>query len=154
MTRHVFPILVAALAMSRAVAAEAPAFNADVRPIFQAYCTECHGVAAKPKGGLDLRLRRLVLKGGKSGPAVVAGKPGDSLLLERVQKREMPPGKTKLSAAQVETLRRWVAAGAAVETAEPQSLASGFTINDVDRRYWAFRPVTRPPLPGVGPAPG
>src|SRR4051812_28307801 len=109
MTRHVFPILVAAFAVSRAVAADAPAFNADVRPIFQAYCTECHGEAAKPKGGLDLRLRRLALKGGDSGPALVAGKPGESLLLERVTKGEMPPRKKKLSAAQVETLRRWVA---------------------------------------------
>src|SRR4051812_49993077 len=100
----VFPLVAAT-----APAAEPPAFNADVRPIFQAYCTECHGEAAKPKGGLDLRLRRLVLAGGDSGPAVVAGKPGESLLLERGQKGKMPPRKKKLSAAQVETLRRWVA---------------------------------------------
>jgi mono/diheme cytochrome c family protein len=152
---HVIPLLVAVVpfAGGGVGAADkpsiAPAFNADIRPIFQAYCTECHGEAAKPKGGLDLRLRRLVLQGGDSGPAIVSGQPGDSLLLERVRKGEMPPGKKKLSAAQVETLRRWVAAGATVETAEPQSLASGFTITDVDRGYWAFRPVKRPSPPAV-----
>ncbi len=158
MTRHFIPLLVAVFAVSRACADDkppaptGPPFNAEVRPIFQAYCTACHGEAENPKGKLDLRLRRLVLKGGVSGPAVVAGKPDESLLLKRVQSGEMPPTKTKLSAAQIETLRRWVAAGATVETAEPQSLATGFPITDDDRRYWAFRPITRPPLPDLGPA--
>src|SRR5437868_2114295 len=91
-------VLVALLAADRAPAADPPAkadpaFNADVRPILQAYCTECHGEAAKPKGGLDLRLRRFAVAGGKSGPAVVPGKPADSLLLDRVTSGDMPPGK-------------------------------------------------------------
>jgi hypothetical protein len=146
MIRHVMLLVVAAL-MAYPCAAAEPAFNADVRPIFQAYCTECHGEAAKPKGGLDLRLRRLALKGGESGPAIVAGKPDTSLLLARVQKGEMPPGKKKLTPAQIDTLRRWIAAGAKVEAAEPDSIAAGFAIADADRRYWAFQPITRPPLP-------
>src|SRR4051794_1125482 len=71
----------------------APAFNADIRPLFQANCTECHGEAEKPKGGLDLRLQRFTLKGGKSGVVVVPGKPDQSYLIERVTSGEMPPGK-------------------------------------------------------------
>ncbi|HLW64017.1 MAG TPA: DUF1549 domain-containing protein, partial [Gemmataceae bacterium] len=158
MTRHVLPLVVGivAFAVGRACAGDEPprpAFNADVRPILQAYCTECHGEAAKPKGGLDLRLRRLVLKGGESGPAIVAGKPEVSLLLKRVKVGEMPPTKKKLTAAQIETLRQWVAAGAPVEATEPESLASGFTITDADRHYWAFQPITRPPVPDLGLAP-
>src|SRR5262245_37466898 len=118
MPRHVILVLVAVSTFARGRVGSAdeftrvPTFNADVRPIFQAYCTQCHGEAAKPKCGLDLRLRRLALEGGDSGPAVVAGKPDYSLLVQRVQKGEMPPGKKKLSAAQIETLRNWVAAGA------------------------------------------
>jgi hypothetical protein len=128
-------------------AKSAPRFNADVRPIFQAYCTECHGEADKPKGGLDLRLKRFVLKGGKNGPAVVEGKPDESLLLERVKNSEMPPGKKKLSATEIETLKKWIAGGAKVEAPEPETLATGFTVTDLDRTWWAFQPVRRPTVP-------
>src|SRR5215204_6378425 len=106
--------------------AVSPGFNADVRPIFQAYCTECHGEAEKPKGGLDLRLKRFVAKGGKSGAAIVEGKPAESLLIDRVNSGEMPPGKKKLTATEVDTLKRWIAAGAKVEAPEPETLATGF----------------------------
>ncbi|MBO0697532.1 MAG: PSD1 domain-containing protein [Zavarzinella sp.] len=145
--RFAVPCL-ALLAVARiALGDEAPAFNAQVRPLFQANCTECHGEAEKPKAGLDLRLRRFVVKGGKSGPAVVPGKPDESLLIEKVAAGEMPPGKKKLTPAQVDLLRRWVAAGAKVEADEPATLAAGFPITAEDRRYWAFRLVRRPAVP-------
>jgi hypothetical protein len=126
-----------------------PTFNAHVRPILKAYCTECHGEAEKPKGGLDLRLQRFILKGGESGPAVVAGKPGESLLLQKVRDGEMPPRKTKVPPSHIEVLRRWITAGATVEAAEPESLATGAPITDDDRRFWAFRPVHRPAAPEI-----
>ena len=144
------PLLAVVLIVCGRAPAADPAFNADVRPIFQAYCTECHGEADKPKGGLDLRLRRLAVAGGKSGPAVVPGKPAESPLLERVASGEMPPGKKKLTAAQIDGLKRWVAAGAKVETPEPETLAAGFPITDDDRRWWAFQPVKRPAVPEAG----
>lgn len=130
-------------------AAPTPTFNAHIRPILQAYCTECHGEAAKPKGGLDLRLRRFVVRGGDTGPAIVPGKSADSLLLQRVLSGEMPPGKAKLPKADVETLQRWVASGAKVEAEEPATLAAGFPITDEDRKYWAFQPVHRPEVPAT-----
>jgi mono/diheme cytochrome c family protein len=152
MPRPTFPLIAAAacLAASPAAAADPPrppAFNADVRPLFKAYCTDCHGEADRPKGGLDLRLRRLTLAGGKSGPAVVPGKAADSLLIERVRSGDMPPGKKKLSAAEVAVLERWVAAGAPVEGAEPAALAPGFALAAEDRAWWAFQPVRRPAVP-------
>lgn len=150
MPRHTLSIVAVYLLVAPVGAADppaAPAFNADVRPIFQAYCTECHGEAEKPKGGLDLRLKRFVVQGGKSGPAIVVGKPDESLLIDRVIGGDMPPGKKKLSAAEIDTLKRWVAGGAKVEAAEPETLTTGFTITDDDRRWWAFRPVTRPKVP-------
>jgi mono/diheme cytochrome c family protein len=138
------------LAGAAANAAEPPAFNARIKPLFQAYCTECHGEADKPKGGLDLRLRRLVVKGGKSGPAVVPGKPDESLLIDKVSAGGMPPRKKKLTAAEIDVLRQWVAGGAKVEADEPATLAAGFQITDADRQYWAFRPIRRPPVPAGG----
>src|SRR5579872_1197593 len=84
-------------------AAAEPTFETHIRPILRAYCVECHGDAAKPKAGLDLRLRRLIVAGGESGPAVVPGRPDESLLVAKVRDQEMPPGKKKLSAKDVET---------------------------------------------------
>ncbi|MFM8272370.1 MAG: DUF1549 domain-containing protein, partial [Gemmata sp.] len=150
--RSLSPVVLVALSgspLSAAEPAKAPAFNADVRPILKAYCTECHGESERPKAGLDLRLQRLALKGGDSGPAVVAGKPGASPLIEKVQSGEMPPGKKKLSAAELDTLKRWIEAGAKVEAPEPEKLAAGFAITDDDRRWWAFQPVVRPAVPAV-----
>jgi hypothetical protein len=79
----------------------------------------------------------------------VEGKPDESLLIERVTSGEMPPGKKKLTAAEIEVLRKWIAGGAKVESPEPESLATGFAITDDDRRWWAFQPVKRPTVPPV-----
>ncbi len=128
-------------------AADAPTFETHVRPLLKAYCTDCHGEEAKPKGGLDLRLRRLMVEGGDTGPAVVPGKPDDSPLFTRVRDGEMPPGKKKLTAAEVDVLRRWIASGAKTERDEPKALGVGMPITDEDRNWWAFRPVTRPAVP-------
>jgi hypothetical protein len=124
-----------------------PTFNAQIRPLLKTHCFECHGEGEKLKGDLDLRLRRLIAKGGESGPAIVAGKPGTSLLLQRVTSGEMPPGKQKLSTVEIDLLERWVAAGAKVEAPEPESLAKGFQITDEDRMWWAFQPIRRPAVP-------
>ena len=75
-----------------------PRFEQHVRPILKAHCFECHGESAKPKAGLDLRLRRSLVAGGESGTALVPGKPGESLLFQRIRTHQMPPGKVKLSA--------------------------------------------------------
>src|SRR5262249_2644785 len=72
-------------------------FEQHIRPILKAHCLDCHGEAKKLKGGLDLRLRRTSVQGGDTGPAIVPGQPGDSLLYKRVREHQMPPGKVKLS---------------------------------------------------------
>src|SRR5436309_2374655 len=71
-------------------------FESKVRPVLQARCLDCHG-GAKVKGGLDLSNREGLLKGGDRGPAVSLEAPGESLLIEAINHRElkMPP-KVKL----------------------------------------------------------
>ena len=67
MPRNTLALAVAVALSDHATAADPPKpplFNADVRPIFKAYCFECHGEGEKLKANLDLRLRRLLLKGG------------------------------------------------------------------------------------------
>src|ERR1019366_1423014 len=68
-------------------------FETHVRPILKANCFECHGEGKKLKGGLDLRLKHFLVKGGKSGSALVPGKSADSVLVQRIRSQEMPPGK-------------------------------------------------------------
>ncbi len=59
-------------------------FEQKVRPLLAENCYSCHG-GKKQKGGLRLDSLEAILKGGESGPAVVPGKPGESLLVEAIQ---------------------------------------------------------------------
>src|SRR5438105_12666465 len=98
MNKNLLALLAILAAFSQACAQDKDGkltFETHVRPILKAHCFECHGDAPKLKGGLDLRLRRLLIEGGKSGAAIVPGK-HESLLLDRVRSQEMPPGKRKL----------------------------------------------------------
>ena len=100
---------------SRPLAAPALRRDADkvareVGAILVDKCLACHG-PEKKKGGLDLSRRTLALSGGDSGPAIVPGQAGESLLVEKVVEGEMPPN-GPLSREQVAAVRAWVEAGA------------------------------------------
>src|SRR5262245_45847179 len=90
-------------------------FERKVRPVLAENCYPCHSVAAgKQRGGLSLDTREAVRKGGDHGPAVVPGKPQDSLLVQAVRqtgKLKMPP-RDKLPDAVVADLEEWVKQGA------------------------------------------
>jgi mono/diheme cytochrome c family protein len=126
-----------------------PTFEAHVRPLFKAYCFDCHGEGDKLRGGLDLRHSRPILQGGDSGPAVVPRRPDESLLYRRVRDGEMPPTKKKLTPDQVELIGRWIIAGAKAERPDAAAAAPGMVLTPEERAYWAFRPVRRPPVPAV-----
>ena len=133
---------------SLALAAEPElTYERDIRPIFRAHCFDCHGATAELKGGLDLRLVRLMKKGGESGPAIVAGKPQESHLLQRVRNGEMPPGDHPIPPAQIAILEKWLAAGAPTIRPEPETLPPGLGITPEERSFWSFQPIQRPQLP-------
>jgi mono/diheme cytochrome c family protein len=132
---------------------QSPTFEQDVRPILKKHCFQCHGEEETPEAGLDLRLVRLMQKGGESGTAVHAGSPDDSLLFQRIRDGEMPPDEPKqLSEAEVKSIRDWIAAGAQVTTPEPESAPSGLIISNTERSHWAFQPIHRPTVPNVNHA--
>ena len=89
-------------------------FESRVRPLLLAKCGECHG-DKKAKGGLRLDSRAGWVTGGESGPAIVPGKPDESLLIKAVRyldkDLQMPPKKA-LDAKEVEILVDWVRQGA------------------------------------------
>jgi mono/diheme cytochrome c family protein len=132
-------------------AADEPTYEQHVRPILKAHCFDCHGEGEKLKGKLDLRLRRLILQGGRSGPALLPGKPDDSPLYQRVAAGEMPPGKTKLTPAEVALIGGWIAAGAPSTHPEPEQVTGGPLLTSEERGFWSFQPIRRPDVPRISP---
>ncbi len=136
---------------SHANAAEPKAltFEARVRPILKTHCFHCHGEEDKPKAGLDLRLVKAMVKGGVSGAAVEPGSHDGSLIWERIEADQMPPGPKKLSPAEKAAISEWIDSGARVARPEPSTLPPGPVFTDEERAWWAFRPIRRPDPPRV-----
>ncbi len=123
-------------------------FEQDVRRILKAHCTSCHGEEEKPKGGVDLRLRRFMdkeLEGG--GHVLLPGKPDDSEMVRLIREGEMPKKGKKLSAEELATIERWIAQGAKTAKPEPESLPPGAVITGDDREFWSFHPIAHPSIP-------
>jgi uncharacterized membrane protein/mono/diheme cytochrome c family protein len=97
--------------------AELQVFADLVQPVLQQNCVSCHG-PEKSESGLRLDSFEAVLKGGKSGTAVAAGKSAESSLIKRLllplhEKEHMPPeGKPQPEPDQVTLMRWWIDAGA------------------------------------------
>ena len=97
---------------------QAAFFQQNIQPILTDHCLDCHSTATRSAGGLRLDDRDAVLTGGKSGPAIIPGKPDESLLIHRVlgddpAKARMPKGEDEpLSAKEIADLKAWIAQGA------------------------------------------
>ncbi|MBM4002524.1 MAG: DUF1553 domain-containing protein [Planctomycetes bacterium] len=116
-------------------------YQREIAPILNEHCTHCHGAdAAQRQNGLRLDRRDEALRGGDSGKAaIVPGKPDQSELIRRIttadQDEMMPPAseKKRLTAAQIDLLTGWIAAGAAFAD------------------HWAFIAPHQSPMPDNGP---
>jgi len=121
----------------------------ELKPLLKERCYTCHG-ALKQKNRLRLDTVELMLKGGKSGPAVLRGKPDESLALQRVTASDlderMPPQHEgePFTVAQVALLREWIATGAPAPVDE--------RAESDPKEHWAFRPRVRPPVPAAANA--
>ena len=123
-------------------------FEKHVRPILKAHCFQCHGEDEELRGELDVRLVRLMLAGGQSGPVVVPGRPDESLLWQLVSIDEMPNGQKKLSAEQKHIIRRWILQGANTARPEPENVSDA-RFSHEELTHWAWQPVSRPATPLV-----
>ena len=143
-------IILTGIASAVLGAAQEVIFEKDVRPILKAHCTHCHGEEGKPKGGVDLRLRRFMDKELDGGLHVlVPGQPDKSEMILLVREGEMPRKGKKLSGEQISILERWVAQGAKTARPEPATLPPGAFIAEDDREFWSFKPITRPAVPEI-----
>ena len=124
-------------------------FEQHVRPVLKEHCFGCHGEAGIREGELDVRLKRLLVAGGESGPALVGGSREESYLWERIEAGDMPPGETKLKPEQIELIGRWIDAGAPTLRPEPDDIGEGYLFTEEERSYWAFQPVKAAEVPDV-----
>jgi hypothetical protein len=134
---------VVAASHSGSAAEPTVSFERDVRPILSQHCFECHGSDTQ-ESNLRVDRRADLLKGGKSGrAAVVPGHSTQSRLLLAVsgkdKKLSMPPDGARLTAGEIEILRRWIDQGAAFDEG---AAAAGPSAD-----FWSFKPVRaeRPP---------
>ena len=150
------PFLVFALAIpSFAATAESVAehFELKIRPILANRCFSCHTTSAL--GGLAMNSRADLLKGGKSGPAVIPGKPEESLLIQAVEhtveKLKMPMGQGRMPDSEIALLTDWIKTGAFWPEPKPvaASARGKYSITPEQRAFWAFQPVKEPAVPQV-----
>jgi len=123
-------------------------FENKVRPVLANNCYACH--TNSEMGGLRVDNRESLLKGGKSGPAIMPGDPDKSLLVQAVRQTgelKMPKG-GKLKPADVAALTEWVKMGAPwPEAAKINPVA--YVITPQQRAFWSFQPLREPPIPQV-----
>ncbi|RBP37364.1 cytochrome c [Roseimicrobium gellanilyticum] len=117
-------------------------FVREVRPIFERHCYDCHG-EAKRKSGLRLDVKAAALKGGDNhGPDIIPGKAKDSplihFLITKDEDELMPPKGGPLSAADIDTITRWIDEGAlwpdGVDLVKVQDKTN----------HWSFKPIAVP----------
>ena len=128
-------------------------FEQRIRPVLVDRCYSCHSVKAVSKktlkGGLLLDTREAMRKGGDSGPAVVPGKPEDSLLIAAIRHEsiEMPP-KVKLPDRVVADFVKWVQIGAP-DPRDGRAPAGSIINLEAAPRSWVYQPPKLPQRPEV-----
>jgi hypothetical protein len=130
-------------------------FERRIRPVLVEHCLKCHGGDPKKiKAGLRVDSRAALLRGGDSGPALVASDPAKSRLIEAITYKnvdlQMPP-KGRLSDGVVADVTAWVKDGARWpdERSSADTARSAFDLARRKAEHWAWRPVVRTPIPSV-----
>jgi mono/diheme cytochrome c family protein len=125
-------------------------FENHIRPVLAQQCFACH--TNSMMAGLRLDSREGVLKGGKSGPAVIPGDPEKSLLISKIKSTDgesrMPRGGSALTEVQIADLTNWVKEGAYWPADDAPKASKNF-ITAGRRNFWSFQPLKRPDVPKV-----
>jgi hypothetical protein len=126
-------------------------FENRIRPVLVQHCYQCHAVDAdadKIGGNLLLDSRDALLAGGQSGPALVAGDPDASLMVQalRYDGLEMPPDKP-LPAKVVRDFETWIRRGAADPRANVATKQKEPALDTT--ALWSFAPPSEPDVPAV-----
>jgi cytochrome c553 len=149
--------LLSAVSLTRAAARNNSAgveyFEKKVRPLLVANCYTCHSADTNSHGGLRVDDRNGLLVGGGRGPAIIPGKPDESLLIRAVSytgKLKMPPER-RLSDDEVAILKQWIRHGAAWTKVEslPSEVRVAADYVRLRKEHWAWQPLRDPRIPSV-----
>lgn len=124
-------------------------YKEKIKPILTRNCVGCHN-SKITHGGLNLTIREGLLKGGESGPAVVAGNPDVSTLYKLISHTEQPamPFKgAKLPEESIALIAAWIKGGFPYDGTEVSGAAAKDEPVVVD--HWSFRKPVRPAVPQV-----
>ena len=145
----IFCLVSLAAAVGRAAeptAEQAEFFELSIRPVLASVCFECHG-GESTSGGLRVDSREALLIGGERGPAILPGKPQDSLLVKALRHADaevqMPPDEP-LATATIDAFSHWIETGA-----EWPAKAGSEAFRS--ERHWAFQPIADPQPPAAAP---
>jgi mono/diheme cytochrome c family protein len=140
----------AAVALSSLALAQKTDAATAAQEVFAKHCVRCHG-DGRLRGGVDLlRHHGLDQKG-----RVVPGDAAASRLYQAITHAgdpSMPPKTDRISEKEIAVIRRWIEAGAerpASARSAPAMKVAELKVQQADREYWAFRPLTRPTVPAV-----
>ncbi|WP_417382552.1 DUF1553 domain-containing protein [Gimesia sp.] len=130
-------------------------FETRIRPLLINQCYDCHSEDSIESGLRVDTFAGLVI-GGERGPAIVAGKPAESLMISAVKhsgQLHMPP-KDKLSQKEISDLTEWVRSGAYWPDAKPvmelkEETSEGPLFTQAQQEFWAFQPPRPPKFPEV-----
>ncbi|MBL9171313.1 MAG: PSD1 domain-containing protein [Verrucomicrobiales bacterium] len=139
------------------VESEGEFFEKRIRPVLAEHCFECHSAESqKNKGGLRVDSRSGLLSGGETGPALVPGKPLESLLWSAMAHRHpeltMPPKKPKLPSSVLSDFEKWIRDGAhwpGGDAVAAVPIPGGF---DLEQRKAKLDWIWKPPVLGSVPA--
>jgi hypothetical protein len=146
------PLAGVCLLASHAVSATDDLFEKRIRPLLVEKCYGCHSPDKKIKGGLRLDHKDGWAKGGDSGPAIIPGKPDESLLIKAVSYKDrdlkMPP-KQKLSDQEITALQEWITQGAPDPRILKEVVGASAPSKADPATWWSFQPIRKPQPPAV-----
>ena len=128
-------------------------FERNIRPVLVNNCYKCHSTEARNlKGNLFLDSKLGILNGGDSGPAIIAGKPDESILLSALQHQDtlkMPP-KNKMPDGIIANFSKWILMGAP----DPRiPIKNNLIKSKIDlkegRNFWSFIKPSKNKAPTV-----
>ena len=113
-------------------------YTTQIQTIFTNSCTSCH-MYSNASGGLNLTSYLSVMTNSNSGASVVPGDHANSLLWQRVNSGEMPPGNNPdLSSDEINLIAQWIDEGALEVASDSTSIEGRWLLEQYSNTMYEF----------------